>query len=216
MILSRAQPWAEELRPRLRDRHHAQPSYAPSFGGSFDTRLEYYIDGSYNRDPRGELRHNINEPKFEGQLMYNRPIAAGFGLSAGLLYHHNFKFPDEYGWAIAGLTYTLPIGKNLTLTTAALGEKKLDGIRPFYDLSGTLDYRFAPAWNVQLSYHRYENVGQFDPEPTQKQEYEIGVNVAVTNRQTVGVSYFRHIQFGAPNDQFCVRKNEIRRSASEP
>lgn len=52
-------------------------SDAPSFGGSFDTRLEYDVDGSYNSDPPGERRHNINEPKFEEQLMYNRPIAAG-------------------------------------------------------------------------------------------------------------------------------------------
>ena len=186
--------------------HRLNLSYAPPFGGSFDTRLEYYIDGSYNSDPPGELRHNINEPKFEGQLMYNRPLIAGFGLSAGLLYHRNYKFPDEYGWAIAGLTYTLPIGKSLTLSAAALGEKKLDGVRPFYDLSSTLEYRFASSWNVQLSYHRYENVGQFDPEPTQKQEYEAGLNFAVTKRQTIGISFFRHIQFDAPNDQFSYVK----------
>ena len=79
-------------------------------------------------------------------------------------------------------------------------------MRPFYDLSAALEYRFAPSWNVQLSYHRYENVGQFDPEPTQKQEYEVGLNFAVTKRQTIGVSFFRHIQIGAPNDQFSFIK----------
>ena len=186
--------------------HRLNLSYAPRFGGSFDTRLEYYIDGSYNSDPPGRLNSNINEPKFEAQVMYNRPIVAGVALTGGLLYHRNFRFPDEYGWAIAGLTYTLPIGKKLTLSVAALGEKKLDAVRPFYDLSGTLEYRFAPAWNAQFSCHRYENVGQFDPQPTQKQEYEVGVNVAITKRQTIGASYFRHIQFGAPNDQFSFVK----------
>ena len=70
----------------------------------------------------------------------------------------------------------------------------------------TLEYRFASSWNVQLSYHRYENVGQFDPEPTQKQEYEAGLNFAVTKRQTIGISFFRHIQFDAPNDQFSFVK----------
>ena len=177
-----------------------------ALGGSFDGRAEYYIDGSYNADPPGVLRDNINEPKFEGQLMYNRAIRSGFGVTAGFLYHHNFRFPDDYFWALAGITYSLPIGKALTFSAAALGEKKIDGVRPFYDLSGTLEYRFAPKWNAQLSYHRYENVGEFDPEPTQKQEYEIALNRALTDHQSIGVSYFRHIQFNAPNDQFSFVK----------
>ena len=186
--------------------HRLNLSYEAPFGGSFDGRAEYYIDGSYNADPPGILRHNINEPKVEGQLMYNRRIRYGFGLTAGFLYHHNFRFPDDYYWAVAGLTYSLPIGKALTLSASALGEKKIGGVRPFYDLSGTLEYRFAPKWNAQLSYHRYENVGQFDPEPTQKLEYELALNRAVTDHQSVGVSFFRHIQFHAPNDQFSFIK----------
>ena len=185
--------------------HRLNLSYQ-ALGGSFDGRAEYYVDGSYNADPPGVLRNNINEPKFEGQLMYNRAIRSGFGVTAGFLYHHNFRFLDDYYWALAGITYSLPIGKALTFTAAALGEKKLDGVRPFYDLSGTLEYRFAPKWNAQLSYHRYENVGEFDPEPTQKQEYEIALNRALIDHQSIGVSFFRHIQFNAPNDQFSFVK----------
>lgn len=106
----------------------------------------------------------------------------------------------------------VPIGENITLSGAALLEKKLGGVRPFYDLSGTLEYRFAPKWNTQLSYHRYENVGQFDPNPTQKAEYEIGLNRALSRKQSVGVSYFRHVQFNAPNDQFTFLKLKYSRA----
>jgi hypothetical protein len=174
--------------------------------GSIDTRLEYYVDGSYNGDPPGVLRNNINEPKFEGQIMYNRPLTSRLGFTGGLLYHDNFKFPDRYYWVITGLTYTLPLGEDVTLSSAALIEKKLGGARFFYDLSSTLEYRFAPKWNTQLALHRYENVGQFDPRPTQKGEIEIGLNRALTEKQSVGISFFRHVQFDAPNDQFSFLK----------
>jgi len=192
-------------KPRPSLGHRLNLSYAlPK--GSLDSRIEYYVDGSYNADPPGVLRNNINEPKFEAQLMYNRPLNKRLGFTGGLLYHDNFRFPDRYFWAITGLTLGVPVGQNITLSGAALLEKKLGGVRPFYDLSGTLEYRFAPKWNTQLSYHRYENVGQFDPQPTQKAEYEIGLNRALSGKQSVGISYFRHVQFNAPNDQFTFLK----------
>ena len=34
----------------------------------------------------------------------------------------------------------------------------------------------------------------------------MGLNCAVTKEQTVGVSFFRHIHFDAPNDQFSIVK----------
>ncbi len=192
-------------RPRPSLGHRLNLSHALK-KGSIDTRLEYYVDGSYNGDPPGMLLNNINEPKFEAQVMYNRPLSSRLGFSGGLLYHDNFRFPDRYGWAIVGLTYAVPFGKNLTLSSAALLEKKLSGARVFYDLSGTLEYRFAPRWNTQLAFHRYENEGQLDPKPTQKGEVEIGLNRAISARQSVGISYFRHVQFNAPNDQFTFLK----------
>ncbi len=193
-------------KPRPSLGHRLTLSYAPKFGGSFDARIEYYVEGSYNEDPPGILQNNINEPKFETQLMYNRPINNRLGITGGLLYHNNFRFPDRYFWAITGLTLSVPIGQRVTFSGAALLEKKLSGVRPFYDLSGTLEYRFAPKWNTQLSYHRYENVGQFDPQPTQKAEYEIGINHTLSHNQWIGVSLFRHVQFDSPNDQFSFLK----------
>ena len=67
-------------------------------------------------------------------------------------------------------------------------------------------FQFAPKWNTQISVHRYENVGQFDSSPTQKLEYEFGVNRALSHKQWVGISFFRHIQFDGPNDQFSFIK----------
>lgn len=199
-------------KPRPSLGHRLNLSYAPKFGGSFDSRLEYYVEGSYNADPPGILGNNINEPKFEAQLMYNRPLNKRLSVTGGLLYHDNFRFPDRYFWAITGLTLSVPIGQQVTFSSAALIEQKLGGVRPFYDLSGTLEYRFAPKWNTQLSFHRYENVGQFDPQPTQKAEYELGLNRALTAKDAVGISYFCHIQFNAPNDQFTFLKLKYSRA----
>ncbi len=186
--------------------HKFTSSYAPTFGGSFDSRFEYYIDGSYNGDPPGQLINNVNEPKFEGQLNYTRPLNKRFAATVGLLYHHNFKFADDYWWALGGIVYTEQLGKKVTLTAAGLVEKKFSHGRAFVDGSATLEYRFAPKWNTQLSVHRYENLGQFDSSPTQKLELEFGVNRALKHKQWIGISFFRHIQYGAPNDQFSFIK----------
>ena len=186
--------------------HRFGVSYAPSFGGSFDSRFEYYVDGSYNADPPNQLINNINEPKFEAQTNYTKPINKRFAATVGILYHYNFKFPDKYFWALGGIVYTEKLGKKVTLTAAGLVEKKLSGGRVFVDGSAILEYRFAKNWNTQISVHRYENLGQFDAKPTQKLEYEFGVNRLFKKNQTIGVSFFRHTQFDAPNDQFSFLK----------
>lgn len=186
--------------------HRLNLSYAPTFGGSFDSRFEYYVDGSYNSDPPGKLINNINEPKFEAQLNYTRPINKRLAATVGILYHYNFKFPDEYFWALGGITYTEQLGKKVTLTAAGLLEKKLSGGRVFVDGSAMLEYRFVKNWNTQISVHRYESLGQFDLNPMQKLEYEFGVNRTIKKNQTIGISFFRHEQCNAPNDQFSFLK----------
>lgn len=186
--------------------HRLMLRYAPDFGGSFDLRTEYYPEGSYNADPPGELNHNINEARFENKLMYTSGIWHGLGLTVGGLHHENFRFPDHYFWSVGGLTYVLPVGEDVTLSAAALGEKKWWTGRLFYDLSGTAESRFVKDWNVPASLHRYENFGESDPSPTQKREYELALNYAFTEHQTVGASFFRHVQFDAPNDQFSFVK----------
>ncbi len=177
-------------------------SYAPRFGGSFDGRIEYYTDGSYNADPPGQLLRNINEPKFEFQVMYSRVIAGPVGFTIGGLQHENFRFPDHYFWGLAGLTYSKSLLPRLLFSGSGLVQAKLGAGRAFYDLSGTLEYDFQAVWNLQVNLHRYENLGQTDPVPTQKREIEFALNRSVGQSQTVGVSLFSHVQFGAPNDQF--------------
>lgn len=187
--------------------HRLQLAAAPRFGGSFNLRIEYYTEGSFNEDPPGQLLSNINEHKFELQLMYNRPLLEGFGFTVGALQHENFTFPDHYYWYIAGLTWSRDVSKNLTLSAAVLGEKRSGAnVRPFYDFSAGAEWRFAREWAAQASFHRYENLGASDLEPTQKEEIELGLQKDLPYNQYVGVSFFRHIQFDAPNDQFSFLK----------
>jgi len=138
----------------------------------------------------GQLINNVNEPKFEGQLNYTRPINKRFAWTVGILYHHNFKFPDDYWWGLGGIVYTEQLGKKVTLTAAGLVEKKLGHGRAFVDGSATLEYRFIENWNTQISVHRYENQGQFDASPTQKLELEFGAGRLLKHKQFVGVSFF--------------------------
>ena len=64
----------------------------------------------------------------------------------------------------------------------------------------------SPHWTFETNFHRYENLGEFDAAPTQKEEIEAGLIRELASYQTIGVSFFRHIQFGAPNDQFSFMK----------
>ena len=182
--------------------HRLNISYVPPQGGSWETRIEYYTDGSYNADQPGRLLHNINEPKFEIQAMYSRALAGPLGATVGGLQHENFRFPDHYFWGIAGLTYSKMVYAHLLFSGSALVQAKQGAGRAFYDLSGTLEYVFQTGWSAQASLHRYENLGQTDPMPTQKREVELAVNRSIGQGRTVGISLFSHVQYGAPNDQF--------------
>jgi hypothetical protein len=187
--------------------HRLNLSYAPKFGGSFDSRFEYYNDGSYNADPPGLLLHNINEPKFEGQLNYTRPLIKRLSWTVGLLYHHNFRFQDDYFWWLTGIVYTQPLGKRVTVTLAPGFDKKADKGPLFFDGTAFLEYRFIDKWNAQVTIHRYQNQGQLDQLPTPKLEMEFGVNRLLKHKQLIGASVFRHIQLGhSPNDQFTFFK----------
>ena len=185
--------------------HRLTVSYAPKFGGSFDGRVEYFTDGSYNADPPGLLIHNVREPKFEGQINYTHALGKLFSATVGVQYHHNFRFQDNYWWGMAGAIFSRKLGEKFTLTLQGLVEKKFITGRLFLDGSGTLEYRFAPKWNTQLSFHRYENFAELDFSPSQKFEYELGVNRSLSHNQSIGMSFFRHVQIGGlngPNDQF--------------
>jgi hypothetical protein len=181
--------------------------YTPAADQVFDLRIENYTESSFNENPPGDLSRNVNEHKFEVQATYIFALSSMFSLSAALLHHENFTFADTYFWGVGTLTATIPLVKDaLTLIVNASLEKRLSGGRFFYDTSTTLDYVFAPDWTFEANYHRYENFGQLDPSPTQKQEYEIGFIHPMFEHQTLALSYFRHEQFGAPNDQFSFVK----------
>jgi len=171
-----------------------------------DLRIENYYEGSYNEDPPGQLDRNINEHKLEEQLTYTHPLGPIFSISGAVLHHEKFTFRDNYEWGIATLTAKLPLSKSVTLTPNLSLQKRFQGGRFFYDTATTLDYGFLPSWTFETTYHRYENYGELDPAPTQKQETEIGFIRELPHNQTVVLSYFRHIQFGAANDQFSFIK----------
>jgi len=180
--------------------------YALPHGQILDLRVENYYEGSYNDLPPGDLSRNINEHKLEVQATYTRLLSKVFSFSPALLHHDNFRFHDTYYWGILTLTAKLPLSKSVTLTPNISAEKRLRGGRLFYDSATTLDYVLLPHWTAEATYHRYENYGELDPAPTQKQETEIGFIRELPHNQTIGLSYFRHIQFGAANDQFSFIK----------
>ena len=180
--------------------------YALPRGQILDLRVENYYEGSYNQNPPGVLGRNINEEKLEIQGTYTYPLTSVFSLSGAILHHENFTFRDNYEWAITTLTAKIPLSKRLTLTPNVSLEKRFQGGRFFYDTATTLDYAFAKGWTFETTYHRYENYGELDPAPSQKQEVEIGGIYQLTPTQTLGLSFFRHIQFGSPNDQFSFIK----------
>ncbi len=138
--------------------------------------------------------------------MYSRSIAGPLGFTIGGLQHENFHFADHYFWGIGGLKYTKYVTRTVHLSGLALAEKKVAGGRLFYDLSGTAEWDFLPLWNTQFNIHRYENLGQFDPAPTQKLELKFAVNRAIGHKQTLGVSFFCHTRYDGPNDQFSFIK----------
>ncbi len=173
-------------------------------GQGFDFRAELYKDPSFNEEPPNILGDNVNEPKLEYQLTYTVPVSQRLSASAALLHHHNFRFEDAYNWAIATITYTLPITSRLTLANNFNVEKRLSGGRLFYDYSGTLDEQMGQGTTFETSVHRYENWGELDPVPTQKIEVETGFIKQLSARQTLAVSWMRHYQNGAANDQFTV------------
>lgn len=78
--------------------------------------------------------------------------------------------------------------------------------RLFADFAATLDYSFAPAWTFETNYHRYENWGELDSEPTEKEESEFAVIRQLPHNRTLGLSFFHHIQHDGANDQFSQVK----------
>ncbi len=180
--------------------------YALLHGQVFDLRVENYYDGSYNADPPGQLIRNINEQKLEVQGTYTVPLTKVFSLSPALLHHDNFRFHDTYYWGILTLSARLPLSKTVILTPNIAAEKRLSGGRLFADFAATLDYGFAPAWTLETNYHRYENWGELDPEPTEKEESEFAVIRQLPHGRTLGLSFFHHIQHDGVNDQFSQVK----------
>lgn len=176
--------------------------YALPHGQILDLRVENYYEGSYNNLPPGDLSRNINEHKLEVQVTYTRPLSKIFFLSPALLHHDNFRFHDTYYWGILTLTAKLPLSKTVTFTPNISAEKRFSGGRLFYDTATTLDDVFLPNWTAEATYHRYENYGELDPEPTEKEEQEYGLIRQLPGNKTLALSFFRHIQHSSPNDQF--------------
>lgn len=180
--------------------------YALPHGQVFDLRVENYYDGSYNADPPGQLNRNINEQKLEVQGTYTFSLTKVFSLSPALLHHDNSRFHDSYYWGILTLSARLPLSKTVTLTPNLAAEKRLSGGRLFADFAATLDYGFAPTWTFEMNYHRYENWGELDLEPTEKEESELAVIRQLPQGRTLGLSFFHHVQHDGPNDQFSQIK----------
>ena len=67
-----------------------------------------------------------------------------------------------------------------------------------------LGHRLTLAYAPPIIGGSFEARVEYDVDPTNKQEYEFGINRALPYRQSIGISFFRHEPFNAPNDQFSV------------
>lgn len=173
--------------------------------GRFDYRAESYTESSFH----GPGNQFVNEHKLETQLNYSRPIDGTWGITAGVLYHTNYTFPDTYYWLLTGVTAQAQFAANTALSGTLLAEKRTRGGRLFYDFSGAAEQRLHPRFSAFVSLHRYENFGEFDVRPTRKLEYEAGVNYLLDKRFNAALSYFRHCQDDDPNDRFAFVKLKL-------
>lgn len=190
--------------PSLNNRLTA--NYAPpALKGNFDFRLERYTENSYHTDDGAMTR----ERKFEGQVNFNYPLTEHFNATVGALRHENYTFRDNYNWAVAGLSWTGDVAKDLALTTAFLAEKRNGGGRAFYDFSVTLEQHLSEKVSVFAAAHIYENLGESDLAPSHKREFETGMNYAISKRYFAGISYFYHQQVDNPSDRFSFVKVKL-------
>lgn len=193
-----------QLMPSLNSRFSA--SYAPEpIKGNFDFRIEHYTENSYHTS-NGEM---VRERKFEAQANYNYPLTEHINAVVGFLRHENYTFRDNYYWGVAGLTWNGDIAKDTSLSTGILAERRNGNSKVFYDFSGTVEHRFMEKYGVFAAAHAYQNLGEFDPIPTQKREFEAGINYYVSKRYFAGASYFYHKQIGDPADRFSFVKIKL-------
>lgn len=194
----------DSLMPSMNNRltMNATPSWTT---GNFDFRLEQYVENSFH----GTNDSMVRERKFEGQVNYNYPLTPQLSATVGALRHENHTFRDNYFWGVAGLVWSGDIAPDTGLTAGVLAEKRNKGGRLFYDLSAAVEHKFKEKYGAFASAHVYENLGEFDPTPTHKREYEIGLNYYPNKRYTAGVSYFYHQQIGDPTDRFSFVKLKL-------
>lgn len=181
-------------------------NYAPmSFPGNFDARVEFYNEPSFH-----SADHRIvTEHKREIQLNYSYPLVDHLSLIVGYLYHANRTFRDDYYWAIAGLSLSGDVAANTPASISVLAEKRDKSSRIFYDYAGSVEHKFRSRYGIVASAHIYQNMGEFDLEPTHKREYEVGVNWYPSGKLYAGLSYFKHTQVDDPDDRFDLVKFKV-------
>ena len=178
-------------------------NYASSaLKGNFDFRLERYTENSFHTNDASMTR----ERKGEAQVNFNFPLTEHFTATVGVLRHENYTFRDNYNWAVAGLSWSGEVAKDLSITTGMLAEKRNGGGRVFYDFSASTEQRFAEKYGAFAAAHIYENLGEFDGSPSHKREFETGINYYISKRYFAGVSYFYHQQVDDPRDRFSFLK----------
>lgn len=181
-------------------------NYAPSrIPGAFDARVEFYTEPSFHSADH----HLVNEHKREMQLNYTYPLFDHLALIAGYLYHENQTFRDTYTWAIAGLSASGDVFADTPGSISVLAEKRNKSDRIFYDFSGSIEHRFQSRYGVFASAHIYQNMGEFDLQPTHKREYEAGVNWYPGTRYNACLSYFKHTQSDDAFDRFSLVKLKV-------
>jgi hypothetical protein len=158
--------------------------------GDFDYSLEAVTEPSFHTDDLSI----INEHAIETSLAYNYPISDNIETFAGFLYNKNSTLPESYTWGMLGLEYTLDLSEQWEWSSEFLVQKNMQHGRFFYDLSSQLNYH--PLTDIHLSghIHRFEELGEFDLDPTLQLEYGADLTYQLNERLVSGLSYQHHTE----------------------
>ena len=134
----------------------------------------------------------INQHSLESFLSYEYPVTEHSNLIGGMFYAKATTVPEHYTWAVLGGSNEYELSDQWGLTTTVLAKKNIDHGRVFLDAETELAYH--PRDNIELTahLHRFEEVGQYDDQPSLKTECGAQALYRINDRLDTAISYEQH------------------------